>query len=99
MLLILPPGDSLCRTAGGIIRYIGVDRLPSRSRGLDGCPVEGCGTRTEVNLGGTLSGLVDSGLVLQNTLQNNPAETLDLMAHPGTASRRSTRQLSIQLIA
>jgi hypothetical protein len=40
----------------------------------DGCPVEGgCGPPpppTEASLGGTLSGLVGSQLVLQNTLQN-----------------------------
>ena len=37
--------------------------------GFDDCPVQGgCGPRTEVNLGGTLSGLVGSRL----TLQNNP---------------------------
>lgn len=99
MLLILPPA---IRSVGLLAALFVISALTGCHPGLgglDGCPVEGCGTRTEVNLGGTLSGLVDSGLVLQNTLQNNPAETLDLMAHPGTALRRSTRQLSIQLIA
>jgi hypothetical protein len=40
---------------------------------FDSCPVEGCGTRTLVNLGGTLSGLDGSRLMLQNMPQNSSA--------------------------
>jgi hypothetical protein len=60
---------------------------------FDGCPVEGCGDPpTQANLGGTLSGLVGSRLVLQNTLQNNSAGNPRFRSEEHTSELQSRRR-------